>query len=75
MMAGAIGNLNRWTEENRRTGFFWQQDKRPCIRPYNEPWQSYNLTENLSESHDLSGMCPERVKELRATLTAWNDTL
>ena len=35
------------------------------------PWQLFNLTEDLSEAHNLAGEQPERVKELAAAFARW----
>jgi arylsulfatase A-like enzyme len=40
-----------------------------------QPWQLYNLAEDLPETHDLAGKYPERVKELEVTFAQWESSL
>lgn len=40
----------------------------------NQPWQLYDLAEDLSETHDLASIHPERVKELDRTFAEWEKT-
>ncbi len=40
----------------------------------NQPWQLFNLAEDLSETRDLADAHPERVKELEKERTSWEDS-
>lgn len=40
----------------------------------NQPWQLFNLAEDLPESHDLASARPERVQELERTFAEWKRT-
>lgn len=39
-----------------------------------QPWQLYNLAEDPSETFDLAGEYPERIKELKTALAQWQST-
>ena len=38
------------------------------------PWQLYNLANDLSESRDLAGHYPEKLSELQASYREWQDS-
>jgi len=40
----------------------------------NQPWQLFNLAEDLLETHDLASAHPERVQELERTFAEWERT-
>ena len=40
----------------------------------NQPWQLFNLVEDLSESHNLASKEPGRIKELTDEVARWKET-
>ncbi|MFF0345798.1 arylsulfatase [Kribbella sp. NPDC004875] len=45
------------------------------VREYEGPWELYDLSNDRSESRDLSADHPERVQDLSARWQAWADTV
>ncbi len=45
-----------------------------ALRMGNEPWQLFNVKEDIGEHHDLSGRFPEKLRELVAKTEEWSKT-
>ncbi|MFG0254057.1 MAG: sulfatase-like hydrolase/transferase, partial [Rhodopirellula sp. JB053] len=45
-----------------------------AVRHSNQPWRLFNITEDLSEEHDLASSNPERLEELIAAAERWSQT-
>src|SRR5439155_11689859 len=62
----------------RTKPIFWEHEGNRAVRDgdwklvskENQPWELYDMSQDRSETRDLAGKFPERVKKLAA---AWND--
>ena len=73
-------------ESLKRNTIYWEHEGNRAIREgdrklvarENKPWELYDLSEDRSELHDLSGERPDEVERLEAKWTRWaveNDVL
>lgn len=58
-----------WKERNHRA---LRQGDWKLVQHFDQPWQLFNLSNDLSEQHDLAAKEPERVETLKRSYTAWD---
>lgn len=51
-----------------------RQDDWKATRVANEPWQLFNIKEDIGEQHDMSKRFPERLQKMVAETEAWSRT-
>ena len=71
--------------DRRESTMFWEHEANRAVRsgdwklvlkasqefPFNGKWELYNLADDRTEMHDLSGTNPEKVEEMKAMWEDW----
>jgi arylsulfatase len=63
----------------QREAIYWEHEGNRAVRAgdwklvadHGRPWELYNIAQDRSEQHDLSGQEPERVRKLAALWEAY----
>ncbi len=71
--------------DDRKSVMFWEHEANRAVRmgdwklvlkasfvfPFDGKWELYNLREDRTEMHDLSGQYPDKVEEMKAMWEEW----